>query len=327
MTSIGTAEERRSRIGASEIGAIIGADPYLTAYQLARLKLEIDEPSEGSLGAREMGHVQEGMIAEYYTRKTGRALMPGGEFIHPDHPWLVVHPDRVVEGGDRLLECKTSGILERWGDPGTSDVPLSAMAQSLIQAEVVNSCREEDTIRVVDVGAYTRVTVPPAFYHVMREGEDELVSSIMASVVAFRALLVAGKLPEPKTLDDLKVARPEAPSQDTFLDIEDAEEVRGMLTRYVSLSERGYTGSKEKDKIRDTIAKIILQNDATGLCNAKGTALVEYRHTAGRFDSKRFQREHPELYDEYRDDVGPRTFRITPEGKVYFLQHGPEPEA
>ena len=108
---------RADGIGGSEVGTIMGANPWCTPYQLWTRKLaeRRGEFSDFVSEDAQRGHDMEQAVVSTWERVTGRKIMKAtaGNFMFRDegHPWRQASPDRVyyVDGkADGILECKTT---------------------------------------------------------------------------------------------------------------------------------------------------------------------------------------------------------------------------
>ena len=117
-------EWRRKGIGGSEVAAIMGQSPFMTAVDLYRDKVGIFPAVEdtGNWVAMEVGHRLESLVAEIFERKTGlRIYQVKKMFAHPDYPFMQANTDYMVEtldGQTGILEIKTSNLhaKEKWQD-------------------------------------------------------------------------------------------------------------------------------------------------------------------------------------------------------------------
>jgi putative phage-type endonuclease len=97
-------EFRRSHLGASEIPAVMGESPYMTAYELYCLKVGLTEPIDQTDAMRK-GHEMEPIIRAYFEQETGIALMP--QVIESvEMPWLSASLDGISLDGDVFVEIK-----------------------------------------------------------------------------------------------------------------------------------------------------------------------------------------------------------------------------
>lgn len=129
--------ERKNGIGASEVGTILGLNPYESPYELY-LHKRGDLPSKSETLAMWLGHQMEPIIAKRYEMETGRFLRDPGEFAiqpHPDYPWLRATLDRTTtyeDGSHGPVELKAPGadFSDDWSE---TEVPMVYQAQLQIQ--------------------------------------------------------------------------------------------------------------------------------------------------------------------------------------------------
>lgn len=138
--------DRLTGLGGSDLGAILGLNPYRTPFQVWSEKSGRSEPFTGNLQTR-FGSYAEEFVAREYSDRTGRQVQRYNSLLrHPNAP-LLGHIDRLVvpEGAKRAshmreirtdlgLEAKTAHALAAsrngdWGEPGTDAVPASYLIQ------------------------------------------------------------------------------------------------------------------------------------------------------------------------------------------------------
>lgn len=149
MTNVVSREEflqrRRSGLGGSDIGAILGVNKWKTAMQVYLDKVN-PEPAndEGMSEAAYWGIELEDLVAKEYQRRTGNKVQRvNAQMVRDDKPWMLANIDRaVVQDGSRarldkdgkligikgLLECKTASVYASAEWEGES-APLSYVAQ------------------------------------------------------------------------------------------------------------------------------------------------------------------------------------------------------
>ena len=79
---------REKGIGSSEVGTILGVNPFETPYQLWRRKKGIDPPIEANEAMR-AGTILEGAVATYFEQESGRQVIKASQ-----GDWLAVDKDR-----------------------------------------------------------------------------------------------------------------------------------------------------------------------------------------------------------------------------------------
>jgi putative phage-type endonuclease len=138
--------ERRTCLGGSDIGIIVGVNRWKTPFELWEEKTGRRVDDADSLPMR-FGTHAESFVASEYTRATGRRVERFNPMLrHPTAP-IGGHIDRLVipEGRsraavrgrintDRGLECKTTssyalGRDSEWGPDGSDQVPESYLLQ------------------------------------------------------------------------------------------------------------------------------------------------------------------------------------------------------
>jgi putative phage-type endonuclease len=143
-------EARRHGVTASEIAVLMGLSPYSSPFALYHEKTgDLPGGLDDILFLR-IGRHNESLAAdlfaeahpEFYVAGDGREL-----YAHPERPWQLATPDRLVheEGSGYLrfppplavLECKTSGSYDGWGDDGTGQIPVHYRCQLLWQMDVM----------------------------------------------------------------------------------------------------------------------------------------------------------------------------------------------
>lgn len=113
-----TAEQlklRKHTIGASEIAAIAGLNPWMSAHDVWCVKRGLAEEL-GDVTTR-MGQRVEAAVLEEYCLDQRASVAHFGTIIHPKNAWMSATPDAAVFGVRRLLEIKCTGwrIAHHWG--------------------------------------------------------------------------------------------------------------------------------------------------------------------------------------------------------------------
>lgn len=107
----GTAEwfaARKGRVTGSNVGAILGMNPYRDADDVLRAMVREHHGAEREFtgnAATEYGSYHEEGATIEYQMETGNAVEKCGFFVHPQHDWLGASPDGLI-GDDVILEVK-----------------------------------------------------------------------------------------------------------------------------------------------------------------------------------------------------------------------------
>lgn len=113
---------RRKSLGASEIGAVVGVNPYRNAHSVWASKV-LGEEEAGNEETR-LGSYFEQHIIDYYGRTVDDVRPNTTTFIGPE-VWMSATPDGFSKDGG-VVEVKLIGpsMLRQWGPQGSTIVPL-----------------------------------------------------------------------------------------------------------------------------------------------------------------------------------------------------------
>lgn len=102
---------RHKYVGGSDAAAIVGLNPFASAYSLWAEKTDRVPPFEGNL-TTEVGTYLEDFVAKKFEEETGKKVRRENHSILNDqYPWAIANVDRVVVGEDAGLEIKTTSEL------------------------------------------------------------------------------------------------------------------------------------------------------------------------------------------------------------------------
>jgi putative phage-type endonuclease len=110
--------DRKGFIGGSDISAVMGMNRWTTPLQLWSEKTgKVDQKDLSDNEAVEMGHELEETVARMFTKRTGKKVRKAPKnYTHPEFDYMRCQVDRLVEGTDELLECKTASAykIKEW---------------------------------------------------------------------------------------------------------------------------------------------------------------------------------------------------------------------
>lgn len=132
--------ERRTYLGATDISAILGLNPYDSPREVWLRKMGLVAEKEATL-PMELGTFLEPFIAAQYTKRTGIKSTKAKTVRHPKFPFLACNPDRNIKlkhDGHTykgLLELKSVGhwASANFGQDGSDQVPEHYLIQCLWQ--------------------------------------------------------------------------------------------------------------------------------------------------------------------------------------------------
>lgn len=293
-------EQRRSGLGGSDAGAVLGLNPYKTPVDVYLEKMGQALPEEDN-DAAYWGNVLEDTVAQEYARRKGvKVQRRNDHFQNKDHPFMMANIDRWVVGQRKILECKTAGqyVSDQWGPDGSDQVPDSYLIQ----------CTHYMLVMGVDV-ADLAVLIGGRDFRTYTIGFDrKLADIIIEREHDFWHNHVMQEIPPaPTCLSDLLQLYPADTGLQKVASIEaehkaaDLKEIKARI--------------KELDSIKDQLELDIKteMQDASILLNGDGKPIVTWKKAkdSARFDAKHFQQSMPDLYERYmRIQPGSRRFLI-----------------
>jgi putative phage-type endonuclease len=141
------AELSRTAVTASEIAIILGISPWSSAFNLYHLKRgTITDDYEDNVLS--LGRHLEPWIADRWAEDHPEFIVSEtGLWQSEDRPWQMATPDRYLfsrlsgesnwREHDALLEIKSSGTYDGWGEDGSDEIPPYYRAQVLWQLDTL----------------------------------------------------------------------------------------------------------------------------------------------------------------------------------------------
>lgn len=249
--------ERRTGLGGSDMGAILGLSKYRSPLQIWLEKTGREAPSDSNLAMR-FGTYAEQFVAEEYTAETGRRVQRFTPMLrHPDYPMVIGRVDRLVipEGAkraahqreirtDTLLEAKTASPYalqgDEWGSSGTDLIPAAYLCQTAVYM-ALTGCAHAD-LACLFGNAELRV------YHLHRDMdlEQEL---LRRAAEWWQAHVIADVAPEPQSEADVRLLYPRDNQQEIDADAETAEAVAWLADRKTLAKEIEAEEQAARDRI------------------------------------------------------------------------------
>lgn len=135
-------EMRRTRIGGSEIAAVIGLHPYESHLSLWFRKRGWTPPQPDNQ-LMEWGRRLEPLVFDKFIDQheeyRQRWLYNPGSYAHPDRDWQLASPDGFA--GEDIVEVKTVQSELDWGEENTDEIPISYRCQALWNMDVMGAQR------------------------------------------------------------------------------------------------------------------------------------------------------------------------------------------
>ncbi|NCC28918.1 MAG: hypothetical protein EOM22_12450 [Gammaproteobacteria bacterium] len=280
--------ERRTGLGGSDLGAILGLNPYRTPFAVWQEKTGRSEPFEGNLQTR-FGTYAEEFVAREYSERTGRKVQRyTGMLRHPEAP-IIGHIDRlVISDGAKVaahrgeirtdlgLEAKTAHALaasrgDEWGEDGTDQVPAAYLIQSAAYM-ALTGCPRWDLACLFGNSDFR-------IYHLSRDAELEAMLLDEASRW-WRDHVVADVPPDPASEAEAR-QRWSRHTEGKAIELEG--ETAELLRRYASLKAQKRHLEREIQAARDALMPALADADQI-LINGSKVATYRANKPGSRID-------------------------------------------
>lgn len=272
---MGWLEDRKKGIGGSDVGAILGVNPYRS-----RMDVWLDKTNKGGEVADNYamarGRAMEPFIREWFVAQTGLTVdvTEGQTVSHPQIDYLRASYDGLTSD-DGILEIKT---MSQWVAK-KGEIPETYYWQ--IQHYMYVSNRNHGYFAIDSAGTFIIERV---------EFDQKYISDVLPKLKDFWTHVLADTPPPAQKRDNI------APTLDDYVTVD----AYGLSTieRLKDVKEQMKELKKKQELYED---ELLQQLDGhTTLVNAQGLVLATHKQvTTNRFDSARFKKEQAELYKQY----------------------------
>jgi putative phage-type endonuclease len=290
-------ELRSKYIGGSDAAAVVGLNPYSSAYSLWAEKTGKIPGFEGNL-ATEVGTYLEEFVAQKFAQETGKKVRKCNlSIFNSDYPFAIANIDREIVGEDAGLEIKTTSELNLKKFKG-GEYPEQYYAQMVHYLAVTGKKRW-----------YLAVLIGNReFKWFVLDRDEGEIAALMGAEKDFWKLVETNTQPAADgaeaTSKAILALYPESKAT-----VADLYIYRAELARYLHLSAQ----IKELEQHRDEAANIVkafMADAERGECD--GFKVSWRTGTRSTFDSKRFAEENPDIdLSSYYTEKSTRTFRVT----------------
>lgn len=291
-------ETRNKSIGGSDAAAIVGLNPYSSAYCVWAEKtgrLEAKEDSEAMRQGRDL----EQYVAERFAEATGKKVRRCNAIIYnDDYSFAHANIDREIVGEDAGLECKTTSALSR-SDFKNGEYPANYYVQCQHYMAITGKKKWYLAVLVLGKG-----------FHIFEIERDEAeIAALMNAELILWQHVTNDTTPDidgsDATTDALKVIYADEHAG-TSVDLCGMEDT---LDRIKALGEAVKRLNEEKTACENQIKAVLGENDS-GRC---GNFSVTYRtQSRSTFDYKRFRADHPGIDTSgYENTTQSRVLRIS----------------
>ena len=283
--------EARSRgLGGSDTATILNLNPYKSAYELWQEKSGRVVPEDISDKFPIIrGNDMEALVAKWFTDETGLVVRRDNRTLtNPDHPYMLGHIDRRLQGIPEGLECKTANwrMAVKFGDDGTDDVPPYYLIQCM-HYMIVTGWKVWHL--AADIGGDFKI------YRI--EYDETLANHIAAKVNKWWTDHIVNDIePTPETHREIDVAYRVGDDDAQIVEAsDDLEKIHASLE--IAIEERKAAEKKESGLKYQIKAAM---GDACALYH-DGRRLATWNNQSRKgFDAKSLERDNPEVYETFK---------------------------
>ena len=289
---------RKLGIGGSDAGAVLGFNPYKSAYELWAEKTGKIPEFEGNL-TTEVGSYLEDFVAKLFEKETGKKVRRKNRIlVNSEYPFAFGDIDRVVVGENAVLEIKTTNSFPVMKKVKNGEFPEQWYAQ-VVHYMAIGGFKK----------AYLSVLINCREFKIFELERDE--AEICALMNEEREFWERVQRDEPpladgsnSTSETITAIYPESNEETVSLFAYDT-----ALSQYMSLIAQ----RKELDALIDEQANVVkaFMGEA-GKGESERYKVTWSTGVRSSFDSKRFAAEHANLdLTAYYKQSTYRTFKVT----------------
>ena len=290
-------ELRSHYIGGSDAAAVVGLNPFKSAYTLWADKTKQIPEFTGNL-ATEVGTYLEEFVAKKFSEETGKKVRRNNRsMINDKYPWAIANIDREIVGESAGLEIKT-----------TSEINLKRFKNGEYPANYYCQCVHYMAVTGKDKWYLAVLIGNRDFKWFAIERDEDEINALMQSERDFWKLVETKTPPAPdgsaSTSETVNTIYPEANGNIVNLMAYD-----DAMFQYISIAKQIKELKATQDELANGI-KVFMADSGAG---ESGKYKVSWPTSVRRiFDIKVFEKDHPNMdLSEYYKTSNVRTFRVT----------------
>lgn len=294
--------DRHTYVGCSDIGTIMGVNPWKSAYTLwaeKTGKLPVEDISDKP--AVWWGHQEEELVAKWFTKETGiRVQRSNYRYYIKEMPYFSGHIDRLLLDRTAGLEIKTTSVRNKTAY-AEGDIPDSHYWQ----------CMGYMALTGLDTW-YIATKQDQTVYISKIQRNEEDIEKLLDAVQNFWKCVTDGIPPQTdgteSTTDTLeRIFTPTRPDKIYLSDDTDT-----VLAALAEKEAQMKVLKKEIEALKNDIKSEMGESE---LAESEGYIVTWKSYASERFDSKRFKEEHPDTYKRYITYTEGRRFTLKERNK------------
>ena len=297
-------EGRKGGIGSSEIGTILGANPWETPYQLWRRKKGIDPP-KAETAAMKAGHYLEDAVAHFFADSTGAEIIKRSKddflVVNSLREYLLVSPDRTFwlpnqvhnESNKAILECKTTKM-----PVDAESVPQHWYCQ--LQWQLGAAEMDSGALAWLTQGSdfgFSSYDFDPEFFKFMLEEADRFWTDY----------IIGDGVPDNASVEDVMLRSPRSAAGKS---LEATEEISNIAAQLI---EKKATAAEDAAAVEELADKLKLYMGDAEVLTYQGRIIATWKSNKDKvqFDGKKFIVDHPDMVKPYMKTApGDRRFLL-----------------
>lgn len=293
-------KQRSKGLGGSDAGAVMGLNPYKSAYSLWAEKTgQISNVVEENEAIR-LGNDLEDYVAKRFAKQENKRIKRSSYcYQSKEFPFMRANVDRLIVGENAALECKTANPFKD-GDYSNDIIPPSYYCQCLHYMAVCGFDRMYLAVLVFQKSFYT---------YVIDRGNEAVEADIRALIKAeseFWKLVENGTPPDvdgsESTAQTLKQLH-----KDELKTVFDLTAYDEKLDEIQELKEQQKELKARQKTLENELKEVLIGCDYGQSSIYNVSAKVT---TSSRFDTDKFKKENLKIYNSYKKETQTQTLRI-----------------
>lgn len=323
---------RRSGIGGSDVAAILNLNKFKTALDIYEDKISTEEPKDQQSEAAYFGTILEDVVAKEFSKRTGLKVQRVNTMLRSGvGDWMIANIDRAVINPDIagrvsvydeqrqaetgrmistnwILECKTANqfMADSWGESQEAEIVNGAVVtehkipiyyETQVQWYLAVTGCEVCFVAVLLGGQDFRI------YAVKRD--EDVIKALKEHCSVFWHENVLKRIPpQAQSMKDVEKLFP----KDNGDLVEATNEQAADIGELRTLAERIKELTDQQSVVKSRLIASLGEN--TGLMIGGEKACTYKAQKSTRFDSTRFKKEQPAVYQDYVKSTETRVFRL-----------------
>lgn len=288
---------RKKGITGTDAGAIVGLNPYRSAFAVYQDKITDDFDLSDNEAMRQ-GRDMEDYVAQRFMEATGlKVRRANAIFYNEEHPFMLADFDRIIVGQKAGLECKTVSPYssDKWED---GRIPLHYQMQ--VQHYLA--------VSGFDCWYVAALIYGKEFIIRKIERDEELIQNLITIEERFwNENVLAHVMPDPDGSDDCSkhiqaLYDTDSNKTVTLYGCNELLERRDEITGLIKKLET------EKNTIEQQV-KLKMEDSAYGITDKFRVSWASF--ISNRLDTKRLKAEQPEIYQAYCTSNSSRRFTVS----------------